>query len=68
MNARTDASGAVARVLDRLRNVRSSGDGWTALCPAPAHEDRRNSLSVAMGDDGRVLIKKSAMPAAKAKP
>ncbi len=57
MNARANPSGAVARVLDRLRNVRSSGDGWTALCPTPTHEDTRNSLSVAMGDDGRVLIK-----------
>ena len=57
MSARTNPSGAVASVLDRLRNVKSSATGWTALCPAPAHKDRRNSLSVAMGDDGRALIK-----------
>ena len=54
MNARADPSGPVARVLDRLGNVRRSGDGWTARCPA--HRDRQNSLSVAQGDDGRVLL------------
>lgn len=55
MNARADSSGPVARVLDRLGNVRRSSDGWTARCPA--HGDKRNSLSVAVGDDGRVLLK-----------
>jgi len=54
MNARADPSGAVARVIDRLRNVRSSGGGWTAQCPG--HDDRQNSLSIGEGDDGRVLL------------
>jgi hypothetical protein len=43
----------VRKLLKRLKNVRPSGDGWTARCPA--HTDRRNSLSVAEGDDGRAL-------------
>lgn len=40
-------------LLSRLDRVRKSGRGWTAKCPA--HEDRTASLSVAAGDDGRVL-------------
>lgn len=44
----------VQRFLDRLEGVRKVGAGWLARCPA--HEDRRPSLSVAAGDDGRVLL------------
>lgn len=33
---------------------RKSSRGWVARCPA--HDDRRPSLSVAVGDDGRVLV------------
>ena len=32
-----------------------SGHGWLMHCPA--HDDRRRSLSVSEGDDGRVLVK-----------
>ncbi len=42
-------------LLERLSGVRQSGAGWTARCPA--HEDRRASLSVGRGDDGRWLVK-----------
>ena len=42
-------------LLDRLERVRQSGAGWTARCPA--HNDRRASLSVGRGDDGRWLLK-----------
>ena len=50
------SDGACAdRVLARLHKVRRSGDGWTAHCPA--HEDRHSSLSVAVGNDGRVLLR-----------
>ena len=49
----------VLRPLDlvrgRLENVRENGKGCTARCPA--HDDRHNSLSVGLGDDGRVLLK-----------
>lgn len=45
-------------VLGRLRAVGSepkrTGGGWMAPCPA--HEDSTPSLSVAEGDDGRVLV------------
>lgn len=41
--------------LSRLSSVRRGRKGWSARCPA--HEDRRNSLSVGVGDDGRVLLK-----------
>jgi hypothetical protein len=42
-------------VLARLRGVRISNSGWTALCPA--HDDTRNSLSVSEGDNGKTLLK-----------
>jgi hypothetical protein len=40
--------------LHRFKNVRRSGDGWTALCPA--HNDERNSLSIGEGEGGRLLL------------
>ena len=46
---------AIERVLGRLEGVKPSGDGWEARCPA--HDDRRASLSVGVGEDGRVLLK-----------
>lgn len=46
---------AVDQVLAHLVGVRRSGAGWLANCPA--HDDRRASLSIAEGDDGRVLAK-----------
>ena len=45
----------VDAVLARLKLVRSHDMGWMALCPA--HMDANRSLSVAEGDDGRVLLK-----------
>ena len=41
-------------LLARLDGVRRCGRGWIARCPA--HEDRTASLSIAEGDDGRVLM------------
>lgn len=42
-------------VLSQLRKVQRRGDNsWTACCPA--HDDRNPSLSVSVGDDGRVLL------------
>lgn len=44
----------VDELLRRLHGVRKSSRGWSAKCPA--HEDRSASLSIASGDDGRVLL------------
>ncbi len=42
-------------ILDHLDHVQVESDKqWTALCPA--HPDRKPSLSVGVGDDGRVLV------------
>lgn len=41
-------------ILTRLDGVRESASGYEARCPA--HDDRRASLSIARGDDGRVLL------------
>lgn len=49
-----NAPPAARRVLDALENVKRSGSGWTARCPV--HDDRRSSLSVGVGQDGRVLL------------
>lgn len=46
------------RILSALEardcGPRQAGKGWSARCPA--HEDRRASLSIAEGDDGRALV------------
>jgi hypothetical protein len=41
-------------LLTRLAQVRASGDGWTARCPA--HDDQHSSLSINKGDDERWLV------------
>jgi len=40
--------------LDLFDNVRKSGKGFMARCPA--HEDRQASLSIGEGDDGKILV------------
>lgn len=46
----------IQNVLDRLEGVRPlSHNQWQARCPA--HDDQHPSLSVGIGDDGRVLLK-----------
>jgi putative DNA primase/helicase len=45
----------IATLLARLDGVKPAGqDKWTAKCPA--HDDRSPSLSIGIGDDGRVLV------------
>ncbi len=44
----------VERILAKLPDAKKSGAGWSARCPA--HDDRRASLSIAEGDDGRALV------------
>lgn len=41
--------------LSRLDGVRQSGDGYIARCPA--HDDRRQSLSVRRGHKVAILVK-----------
>jgi len=45
----------IQALLSRLERVRRSDNGWTARCPA--HDDATPSLSVALGEDGRILVK-----------
>jgi len=40
--------------LSRLEGVQKSGGGWIARCPA--HGDKNPSLSIALGEDGRILV------------
>jgi hypothetical protein len=47
-------SAPVQRLLDQLEDVRATGAGWSALCPA--HEDTRPSLTISEGDEGRALV------------
>ena len=44
----------VERLLTKLPDAKQAGKGWSARCPA--HEDKRPSLSVHEGDDGRALV------------
>lgn len=44
----------VGILLSRLDRVRQFSTGWSARCPA--HEDRQASLSIAFGNDGRILV------------
>lgn len=46
---------AVDRVLPHFKQVKRTGYGWQAACPA--HDDQKPSLSIHEGRDGRVLLK-----------
>lgn len=54
-------SDVISRVLERFERVSLKHDHWIAACPVPHHGqgrgDRRPSVSVSEGDDGRVLVK-----------
>jgi 5S rRNA maturation endonuclease (ribonuclease M5) len=43
-------SQAVHNLLSKLRDVRKTGTGWQAKCPA--HEDNKASLAVSIGENG----------------
>ncbi len=43
------------RLLAKLPNAKRTGKGWSACCPA--HQDRRASLSLDEGQDGRALVR-----------
>ncbi len=44
----------IDEIFLRLNKVSRSGGGWTALCPH--HGDKEPSLSINVGDDGRILL------------
>jgi putative DNA primase/helicase len=44
-----------AQELARRLHAKRSGRGWEAKCPA--HHDKRASLSISEGNDGRILMK-----------
>jgi hypothetical protein len=46
---------ALRHVLDQLDGVKRARSGYMARCPA--HDDRNPSLSVKLGDGGKVLLK-----------
>ncbi|MCD6307475.1 MAG: hypothetical protein J7M24_00615, partial [Candidatus Latescibacteria bacterium] len=46
-------------LLSRFKEVKKCGAGYTARCPA--HDDKKNSLSISTGDDGRILLKCHAL-------
>lgn len=48
-------TGDVQHVLSQLENVRPNGSGWNACCPAHASQGRQ-SLSVSIGEDGKLLM------------
>jgi hypothetical protein len=54
MQFRTTAGVPAQEVARRLGGT-PSGNGWSARCPA--HDDNTPSLSIAKGQDGRVLLK-----------
>src|SRR5690242_80408 len=41
-------------ILSLLQRVEQTGSGWKALCPA--HPDQNPSLTIGIGDAGRVLL------------
>ncbi len=45
----------VTEFLSRLTGVHETANGWQTKCPA--HTDKKPSLSVAKGGDGRILLK-----------
>lgn len=44
----------VEKILERLSNIKKSGSGWLACCPA--HDDQKQSLSINEGNDNKVLL------------
>lgn len=45
---------SVEQLLETLTKARRSNQGWTACCPA--HDDSSPSLSIGVGENGRILV------------
>lgn len=44
----------IEAVLGNLENVKKTTSGWSAKCPS--HEDKKASLTIALGKDGKILM------------
>ena len=44
----------ISEVTKYFKNVKKTGQGYTALCPA--HDDKTNSLSIGQGETGKLLL------------
>src|ERR687890_361463 len=55
MEARIGSQSPLERVLEQLKPVKKTSNGFDALCPA--HDDHKPSLGIAEGGDGRVLLR-----------
>jgi len=44
----------ISKLTGCLKNVKRTSNGLSAACPA--HADRKNSLSIGQGSDGRILV------------
>ncbi len=44
----------IKEFVSRLKNVKESSAGYTALCPG--HDDQKNSLSISEGEAGKILL------------
>lgn len=53
-NPMNDRLSAVVSALERIGQVKVTGDSYIACCPA--HDDKTPSLSVSSGSDGRALL------------
>jgi len=50
----TELETVTQKILELLKGVKKTSDGWSTLCPA--HNDTNNSLSLKEGKDRRVLL------------
>ena len=55
MEERIGSQSPLERVLEQLKPVKKTSNGFDALCPA--HDDHKPSLGIAEGEDGRVLLR-----------
>lgn len=44
----------VGELLNRLQGLKRTNSGWMAKCPA--HDDKKQSLSISVGQDNRILL------------
>src|SRR5262245_5713291 len=54
LNMNGSRSVSIGSLLEVLDKVRETHNGWMACCPA--HDDHDPSLSIALGDDDRILL------------